>query len=159
MAIFQFVKQAGHLVSKGLEAAAHATTPAEISIEEIQSAIASSSVKPRDLALKKVDEDTVKVYAVVDTSEEMEQLILLVGNSQGVAQVENAIKVKPEGQPEVVAAPPRFYTVKSGDTLAEIAQRELGSAERYREIFEANRGLLSDPDSIDVGQTLRIPRA
>lgn len=47
------------------------------------------------------------------------------------------------------------YTVQSGDTLSAIGQR-LGVA--WREIFEANRDQLSDPDKIQPGQTLRIPR-
>jgi nucleoid-associated protein YgaU len=47
------------------------------------------------------------------------------------------------------------YTVQSGDTLSEIGQR-LGVA--WRDIFEANRATLSDPDKIQPGQTLRIPR-
>lgn len=47
------------------------------------------------------------------------------------------------------------YTVKSGDTLSEIGQR-YGVA--WRDIFEANRDKLNDPDKIQPGQTLRIPR-
>lgn len=47
------------------------------------------------------------------------------------------------------------YTVQRGDTLSEIGQR-LGVA--WREIFEANRDQLNDPDKIQPGQTLRIPR-
>jgi nucleoid-associated protein YgaU len=47
------------------------------------------------------------------------------------------------------------YTVKSGDTLSAIGQR-LGVA--WRDIFEANRDTLNDPDKIQPGQNLRIPR-
>ncbi|HEX8355063.1 MAG TPA: LysM peptidoglycan-binding domain-containing protein [Pyrinomonadaceae bacterium] len=47
------------------------------------------------------------------------------------------------------------YTVKSGDTLSKIGQRH-GVA--WREIFEANKDQLDDPDKIFPGQTLRIPR-
>ncbi len=47
------------------------------------------------------------------------------------------------------------YTVESGDTLSAIGQR-LGLA--WRDIFEANRDQLNDPDKIQPGQTLRIPR-
>ena len=49
------------------------------------------------------------------------------------------------------------YTVKSGDTLSKIAQQYYGSANQYMRIFEANRDQLSDPDKIQVGQTLVIP--
>lgn len=47
------------------------------------------------------------------------------------------------------------YTVQKGDTLSAIGQRQ-GVA--WRDIFEANRDQLSDPDEIKPGQTLRIPR-
>lgn len=47
------------------------------------------------------------------------------------------------------------YTVQRGDTLGEIGKR-VGVA--WRDIFEANRDQLDDPDKIQAGQTLRIPR-
>ena len=50
------------------------------------------------------------------------------------------------------------YTVKKGDTLSEIAKETLGSANRYPEIFEANKPMLKDPDKIYPGQVLRIPK-
>ena len=51
----------------------------------------------------------------------------------------------------------KTYTVQSGDTLSEIAKRELGSANKYMEIFNANRDLLNDPNKIQPGQVLKIP--
>jgi len=53
---------------------------------------------------------------------------------------------------------PEIYRVKSGDTLGQIAKRELGDTSRYAEIFEANRDKLSSPDRIEIGQLLTIPR-
>lgn len=47
------------------------------------------------------------------------------------------------------------YTVKSGDTLSKIG-KHYGVA--WREIFEANKDTLKDPDKIFPGQKLRIPR-
>jgi nucleoid-associated protein YgaU len=47
------------------------------------------------------------------------------------------------------------YTVKSGDTLSEIGQKY---GVKWRDIFEANRDQLDDPDKINVGQTLKIPK-
>jgi nucleoid-associated protein YgaU len=49
------------------------------------------------------------------------------------------------------------YIVQPGDTLSKISKQVYGDANRYMEIFEANRNTLSDPDKIRAGQTLNIP--
>jgi nucleoid-associated protein YgaU len=49
------------------------------------------------------------------------------------------------------------YQVKRGDTLSGIAKQFYGNSSLYPRIFEANRDLLSYPDRISPGQTLRIP--
>lgn len=51
----------------------------------------------------------------------------------------------------------RTYTVVSGDSLSKIARQFYGSANRWPEIFDANRDQLSNPDLIHPGQVLRIP--
>jgi hypothetical protein len=48
------------------------------------------------------------------------------------------------------------YTVKSGDSLSKIASNYEGVS--WREIFEANRDQLDDPDVIQPGQVLKIPQ-
>jgi len=50
------------------------------------------------------------------------------------------------------------YDVKAGDTLSAIAGKVYGESGRWREIFNANRDQIDDPDVIKVGQKLRIPR-
>ncbi len=55
----------------------------------------------------------------------------------------------------VFTASARTYTVKSGDTLQRIAQRELGSANRWQEIARANN--LPAPHTIRLGQHLNLP--
>lgn len=49
------------------------------------------------------------------------------------------------------------HTVVSGDTLSKLAKTYLGDSGRYMEIFNANKGALSNPDLIKVGQRLNIP--
>jgi LysM repeat protein len=53
----------------------------------------------------------------------------------------------------------RSYTVQAGDTLSKISQKFYGNANRYMEIFEANRDQLKNPDQIRPGQELKIPQA
>jgi nucleoid-associated protein YgaU len=57
------------------------------------------------------------------------------------------------------AQSPRTYTVKAGDTLSKIAKENLGDANAYMDIFNANKDQLSDPDKIKPGQVLKIPTA
>jgi nucleoid-associated protein YgaU len=56
-----------------------------------------------------------------------------------------------------VVAAARFVVVKKGDTLSAISLAVYGNANQYNKIFEANKPLLSHPDKIYPGQTLRIP--
>jgi len=49
-----------------------------------------------------------------------------------------------------------LYTVKSGDTLGTIAAIYLGDPGRWKEIWNANPGIVN-PDVISVGDTLQIP--
>ncbi len=48
------------------------------------------------------------------------------------------------------------YTVQSGDVLTRIAQKELGSAQRYLDIVAANPGL--NPDKLTAGMVLKMPQ-
>ena len=49
------------------------------------------------------------------------------------------------------------YTVVSGDSLSKIAKRFYGNANRWHEIYEANKSKIKDPDLIKPGQVLVIP--
>jgi len=86
-------------------------------------------------------------------------------------EIWTAIKTIPTWQKDVVAeiqvtggpssgagaAASKTYTVKSGDTLSEIAKQHLGSASAYMKIFEINKDQLTDPNKIKPGQVLRLP--
>lgn len=57
-------------------------------------------------------------------------------------------------------------TVREGDTLSAIAQRELGSSQAWPQLFEANKGVqapdgerLTNPDLVAPGMVLAIPGA
>ncbi|MEK6204034.1 MAG: LysM peptidoglycan-binding domain-containing protein [Amylibacter sp.] len=76
-----------------------------------------------------------------------EKVILAVDNVVGVAGVEDN-----------VGGGGTFHTVVCDDTLSSIAKKVLGSANRYTEIFEANKPTLTHPDKIYLGQVLRIRR-
>ena len=52
----------------------------------------------------------------------------------------------------------KTYTVKSGDTLSDIAESEMGDAKRWPELYAANKEAVGDnPDMIHPGLELKIP--
>jgi nucleoid-associated protein YgaU len=53
----------------------------------------------------------------------------------------------------------RTYTIEKGDTLSQIAKEQLGHASAWKQIFEANRDVLDDPDRIFPGQVIKLPPA
>jgi nucleoid-associated protein YgaU len=82
-------------------------------------------------------------------------------------EIWNAIKTIPDWRTDIVAdikvvggpapAAVKTYTVKAGDSLSAIAKSQLGDANAYMKIFEANKDQLSDPDKIKPGQVLKLP--
>jgi nucleoid-associated protein YgaU len=59
--------------------------------------------------------------------------------------------------PSPEAAGTRTHRIVDGDTLPALAQRFLGDAGRAQEIFECNRGVLTDPKLLPIGAELKIP--
>ena len=51
------------------------------------------------------------------------------------------------------------YVVKAGDSLSAIAQEVLGDVNRWQEIWEANKQAIPDPNAIQVGQEILIPKS
>jgi nucleoid-associated protein YgaU len=78
-------------------------------------------------------------------------VILIVGNTEGIASVDDRISVVND-EPEAT-----FYTVQKGDSLSKIAKEQYGDMMKYPVIFEANKPMLKDVDHIYPGQVLRIP--
>lgn len=145
MSIFSFVKEAGvklweSLVGQEAQAA-----------ESLKEHVAKVGLGNPAIQVS-VEGDKVVVRGEVATQEEKEKILLALGNVEGVAEVEDQISVS---APAV--APARFVTVKKGDTLSAIAKAEYGNANAYMKIFEANKPMLSHPDKIYPGQSLRIP--
>ena len=109
--------------------------------------------------------DTVTVTGQASNQAEREKAVLILGNTKGIAHVDDQITVMPPApaqaaQPAVQSAPPStMYTVKSGDTLSKIAKQFYGDSNRYHELLEANKPMLKDADKIYPGQVLRIPAA
>ena len=167
MGLFSFVKSIGEKIGGG----------------KIDAASLSAHVKALGLPVEKLllsvseDHETVDVFGYAADLAVKEKLILAIGNMQGVAKVNDHIRIGAPPEPtqimpvpktvaEAVAAEPSaievpptsaFYTVENGDTLSKIAKQYYGNANAYNAIFEANQPMLKHPDKIFPGQVLRIP--
>jgi nucleoid-associated protein YgaU len=98
-----------------------------------------------------IDDDAATVYGQVESTSDKEKVILIIGNTEGIASVDDRLSVV---NPEPEAT---FYEVKKGDTLSKIAKEHYGDMMKYPAIFEANKPMLTSPDLIYPGQVLRIP--
>ena len=52
----------------------------------------------------------------------------------------------------------KTHTVESGENLSAIAEQELGSQSRWKEIYELNKDVIGkNPDLIQPGMELKLP--
>ena len=152
MGIFSFIKNAGAKVfgigkSTEEESAEKAAS--------LKNAVNTLGLEVADLAIEVAD-DTVKVSGEAADLATKEKVVLVVGNTEGIASVEDTMTVA-EVEEIDEAAMAQFHTVERGDTLGKIAKEYYGNAMKYPVIFEANKPMLSHPDKIYPGQVLRIP--
>lgn len=84
----------------------------------------------------------------------VEKAVLMAGNIEGVTKVNIDNLKGPKLSDQI-----ECYVIEKGDNLSKIAKRFLGDANRYPEIFEANREVIRNPDKIFPGQKIRIPLA
>lgn len=145
MGLWSFAKSVGAKVFGGSEA--QAASADALKQEAEKHGLDMSGVQVH------VEGDKVKLTGKALSTEEAEKIILAVGNTTGVATVENELAVNKETPAS------KSYTVKKGDTLWKIAEENYGKAHgaKYTIIFEANKPMLSHPDKIYPGQVLRIP--
>ena len=129
----------------------------------------------KELDSHKLGTDKVVLKGVVKDQSIFEKAVIAVGNTLGISKVEagELTVVAPEsglkldGSVDMTALvkasnpakEPVFYTVKKGDNLSKIAEKQYGKgkASKYTVIFEANKPMLTHPDKIYPGQVLRIP--
>jgi nucleoid-associated protein YgaU len=176
MGIFDFIKNAGNKILK------RDKDNDGDSIEDVRRHLAAHGVPTKDVTIM-VDGDKVTLMGYVPSLDIKEKTVLLAGNIDGVAKVDDRLHVGARpgvsanvaggstqgtgtgkvhmSADETAGAGPqwqsRTYTVEKGDTLSAIAKKFYGDASDYPAIFEANKPMLSDPDKIYPGQVLRIP--
>jgi len=145
MGLWNFAKTVGSKLFGSSEA--QAATPDVLKQEAEKHGLDMSGVDV------KVDGDKVVLSGRALSTEEAEKIVVALGNTTGVASVENNIVA------DAPAPESRSYEVQKGDTLWRIAEEMYGKGKgaKYETIFEANRPMLSHPDKIYPGQVLRVP--
>ena len=142
MGLFSFLR------GKGKKLGAAEASEAPPSKEALEKELDDLGLDKGDVELEvEPGSSRVRIKGTPKDQETREKVILAVGNVEGVAEVED----------EADGPEPQFHTVESGDSLWKVAEAKLGDGNRYMEIFEANKPMLSDPDEIYPGQVLRIP--
>ncbi|HFS67159.1 MAG TPA: peptidoglycan-binding protein LysM [Flavobacteriia bacterium] len=154
MGLFSFIKDAGaKLFGKEDDKQMATKSAEEINFEKAQKLmkeVMGMGLPVEDLNIV-IYEAKALVFGKPADQATKEKIILTVGNTEGIAEVDDRMEV---ANPEPEAT---FYTVKKGDYLSKIAKEVYGDASKYNIIFEANKPMLKDPDLIYPGQVLRIP--
>ena len=158
MGLFSFIKNAGAKVfgigktdaQEAAEASAVELRLETMAARKLEETIRDLQLQVEDLNIF-INDDAAVISGKAFDQATKEKVILVVGNSNGIATVDDLMvveNIEPEAQ---------FYTVRSGDTLGKIAKKYYANAMKYPVIFEANKPMLKDPDKIYPGQVLRIP--
>lgn len=164
MGMFSFIKEAGeklfgHGDVKAAQEAADATPSPEniAALSKAAGKAIETYIGTQNLTVDALDvsfdaaTSTVTVAGVAPDQATKEKVLLCCGNVAHVAAVNDMMTVS------ATAPESQMYTVVSGDNLSKISQQFYGTPNKYSQIFEANRPMLSHPDKIYPGQVLRIP--
>ena len=98
---------------------------------------------------------------IVEEPEIAEQEVEDVHVVQNTPSVEEIVVPEPEEEPHTssytASAEPVYYKVQSNDNLFKIAKKHYGDGQKWKKIFEANRGIMPDSNSLYIDQLLLIP--
>lgn len=144
MGLFDFIKEAG----KALGIGGDDEPPTG---DQLKEELDSHDLGTEDVTVE-VDGDRAIVKGSVKDQTAFEKMVVAVGNTLGISQVETEVDVAEPADTE-----PVMHTVQKGDTLWAIATKHYGNGAKYNAIFEANKPMLKHPDKIYPGQVLRIP--
>ncbi len=152
MGIFSFMKDTG---AKVFGIGKTSEEEAAEKASKLMEAVNGMGLMVKNLSIS-VEDDKANIYGEAVDLATKEKVVLAVGNTNGIAAVEDNMTVADvaEIKTEKMA---KFHTVVGGDSLSKIAKSFYGDAMKYTVIFEANKPMLSHPDKIYPGQVLRVP--
>ncbi|WP_461533183.1 LysM peptidoglycan-binding domain-containing protein [Sinomicrobium sp.] len=102
-----------------------------------------------------VQEDFLQLKGIAKTEYEKNMILEKIREAGG----EQPTDIKADiGVAEPDTSVYHRHTVQSGENLSKIAQKYYGNANKYNAIFQANTDQLKNPDLIQPGQELVIPK-
>ncbi|MDD5135526.1 MAG: LysM peptidoglycan-binding domain-containing protein [Phycisphaerae bacterium] len=96
--------------------------------------------------LESIDSVQVGQKLIIPTLENQTDALLKTGLFEKVTQSKSASKEQF-----------KFYTIRESDSLWQIAARQLGDGNRYKEILQLNKAVLTDADTLVVGTKIKLP--
>ena len=150
MGLFGFVQDIGRKVFN---------TDADAA-EKIQEHILANNPGVENLQVT-YEDGIVSLAGDCTNKQAFQKCVLMAGNVEGVKDV-YATDLKPYVDPTPrtvpVEAEEEYYVIQSGDSLSKIAKHFYGDANKWTDLFEANKEIILDPDKIFPGQKIVIPR-
>ncbi len=133
-------------------------------VRRFQKAVEDGEIKAEDLndrveaylrSIGLSDSDVTKLKIIISTA----VLSQLDANASKAAQAPESADTaseKSENDKAEVEEATEIYVVKKGDTLQKIARKKYGDSGKWKEIYRLNRDIIKNPNSIDIGQELKI---
>ena len=126
---------------------------------DVAQALQSSGVQVFNLSMKEIGGMTA-VFGTVASAADKQKAEQAIEARLG--KISNHIEVQAPAAPMAGTlqggAAGGKYTVKSGDSLSKIAKAQYGDASAWKRIYEANKDRIKDPDLIQPGWELTIPK-
>lgn len=163
MARFKFISDAGIQLPEIRQKGAHTANKTRKEEDENDTNVNTSAadrlaqqayeigLEVTDLRIQ-VEGEIVYLSGSVEDQERREKLILLVGNVQGISEVNEKVILEKEGEEA------HFHTVTIEDNLKIIAEKYLESGNRAADIIKANSPFLKQEADVYPGMVIRIPQ-
>ena len=97
---------------------------------------------------------------------EVQEVMIPAPEAKNLLEQEPQVKAVEEGKyivekeenvESAVKVSQREYTIKSGDSLWKIAEKEMGSGHRWKYLYEVNKDRIANPKKLKVGRKIVIP--
>jgi nucleoid-associated protein YgaU len=141
----------------------HTLTSQETAFQEL-----ANAVKTYKEAIKRMDQSRMELASELDSTKRQYAKLLQAAGTQGLKGTTEPISEKViatnSETPTGVVTPSstaegeaRYHVVGKGDTLTSISRHYYGTSQRWHEVYDANKAVITDHNRLKVGLVLVIP--